>query len=337
MCKLLSEYYDILLLYITCDKDQLNRLKQYVNVEKYNDNKQYECDICLLASSWGGYPDSVTASSGRYIQMIHADYSVLAKTGWLYKPFKKTTEHIAVGEHVANTFKEYYNIDAKIVHNILDELQPIKRKLRLISATRLSNEKGYNRMIKLANTLKENNIRFEWVIFTDLKQYNVKPIQLDEVIFKQSTLDIFPHIVDADYGVQLSDTEGYSYFVNECLQYGTPMITTNFQSAYESVIDGYNGYILDMELSNLDIDKLVNNIPKDFIYTPKTSINTWKNILGKSNTKTILNNTKDTMTVRITRNYRDNSLNRMVKANEIFELPIDKAIYLINKCVAKEI
>ena len=103
-------------------------------------------------------------------------------------------------------------------------------------------------MVKLANELKKKNIKFRWLIFTDLAQYNIKPMQMEEIIYMQPRYDLFDYIKEADYGVQLSDTEGYSYFVNECLQYGTPMITTNFDSVYESVEDGKNGYILPFEM-----------------------------------------------------------------------------------------
>ena len=93
--------------------------------------------------------------------------------------------------------------------------------------------------------------------------------------------DLWSYIKEADYGVQLSDTEGYSYFINECLQYGTPVLCTDFPSAYESVKDGENGYILDMDLKNLDIEKIVNNIPKNFEYKEKCSEKDWIKLLDK--------------------------------------------------------
>lgn len=73
---------------------------------------------------------------------------------------------------------------------------------------------------------------------------------------------------------------GYSYFINECLQYETAMIVTDFPSAHESVIDGENGYILSKDLSNLNIDKIVNKIPKGFNYKQETTIDTWTKYLG---------------------------------------------------------
>ena len=167
------------------------------------------------------------------------------------------------------------------IYNILDEVQETKPILKLISATRVSKEKGYERMLKFAQELKKANIRFRWIIFTDLNLYNQKPFDLEEIVYMKPSHDFFDYIKEADYGVQLSDTEGYSYFINECLQYGTPVICTNFPSAYESVENEKNGYILDMNLSNLDINKIINNIPKNFLYKEKCSEKDWIALINK--------------------------------------------------------
>ena len=47
----------------------------------------------------------------------------------------------------------------------------------------------------------------------------------EEIIYMQPRYDLFDYIKEADYGVQLSDTEGYSYFQMNVYKYGTPMIT----------------------------------------------------------------------------------------------------------------
>ena len=93
-------------------------------------------------------------------------------------------------------------------------------------------------MLKLAQELKKANVKFRWTIFTDLDLYNQKPFNLEEIVYMKPSHDFWDYIKEADYGVQLSDTEGYSYFINECLQYETPVLCTNFPSAYESVKDG---------------------------------------------------------------------------------------------------
>ena len=280
--KKMNKYFDILFLYTTADKNNLERIKKYVKTEQYSKDKKYICDICICASAWGQYPDSVIAKSGRYIQMVHADYIKAKEIGFIYNKWHKTTEHIGVSNYVCKIFKEL-NKNKKItrIYNILDEVKETKPILKLISATRVSKEKGYERMLKFAQELKKANIRFRWIIFTDLNLYNQKPFDLEEIVYMKPSHDFFDYIKESDYGVQLSDTEGYSYFINECLEYGTPVICTDFPSVYESVENEKNGYILDMNLSNLDINKIINNIPKNFLYKEKCSEKDWIALINK--------------------------------------------------------
>ena len=280
--KKMSKEYDILFLYTTADKENLERIKKYVETEKYNKSKKYVCDICICASAWGEYPETVIAKTGRYIQMVHADYIKAKEVNFTYNKWHKTSEHVGVSEYVCKVFKQLYPKE-KItkIYNMLDDIQETKPILKLISATRVSKEKGYNRMLKLAKELKKANIKFRWTIFTDLNLYNQKPFDLEEIVYMKPSYDFWDYIKEANYGVQLSDTEGYSYFINECLEYGTPVIATNFPSVYESLIDGTNGYILDMQLSNLNIDKIVNNIPNKFSYKEKCKEEDWIKLLNK--------------------------------------------------------
>ena len=281
--KKMNKYFDILFLYTTADKNNLERIKKYVKTEQYSKDKKYICDICICASAWGQYPDSVISKTGRYIQMVHADYERAKEVGFYYSKWQKTTEHIGVSDYVCKIFKELYpNEKITRIYNILDEVKETKPILKLISATRVSKEKGYERMLKLAQELKKANIRFRWTIFTDLNLYNQKPFDLEEIVYMKPSHDFFDYIKESDYGVQLSDTEGYSYFINECLEYGTPVICTDFPSVYESVENGKNGYILDMNLSNLDINKIVNNIPNNFVYKEKCKENDWIELLNKN-------------------------------------------------------
>lgn len=179
-------------------------------------------------------------------------------------------------------------------------------------------------MLKLATELKRAGVKFRWTIFTDLNLYNQKPFNFEEIIYMKPSHDFFDYIKEADYGVQLSDTEGYSYFINECLQYGTPAITTNFPSAYESVEDGINGYILDMNLSNLDIDKLINNIPNKFEYKEKCTERDWMDLINKK----IKGGNK--MKIRALIDYTDKELNKEIKKGEIYDVSIQRANVILN-------
>ncbi len=140
--KKMSKFYDILFLYTIADKENLERVKRYVKVEQYDSDKKYICDICICASAWGIYPDTVIAKSGRYIQMVHADYIRTKEVGFTYSKWHKTTEHVGVSGYVCKVFEKLYPKE-KItrIYNILDNKKETKPILKLISATRVSKEK----------------------------------------------------------------------------------------------------------------------------------------------------------------------------------------------------
>ena len=65
-CKKMKNKYDITFLYKFGNEETIKRLESLgIKVKKYNDKDHYECDICILASAWGGYPDNVYSKEGR--------------------------------------------------------------------------------------------------------------------------------------------------------------------------------------------------------------------------------------------------------------------------------
>lgn len=140
--KKMNNYYNITFLYSIADRENLERISKIVKTEKYNKDKKYICDICICASAWGIYPDTVIAKSGRYIQMVHADYIRTKEVGFTYSKWRKTTEHVGVSDYVCKVFEKLYPKE-KItrIYNILDYKQETKPILKLISATRVSKEK----------------------------------------------------------------------------------------------------------------------------------------------------------------------------------------------------
>lgn len=335
--KRLKDDYDITFMYKSGNENTINRIKNLgVKVVEYDKRKNYECDICILSSAWQGYPDTVTAKSGRYIQCVHADYEKAKETGFTYKKWFKTTEHVGVSEQVCSVFKKLYP-EEKItkIYNILDDKQETKPILKLISATRLSKDKGYERMIKLAKELKKAGVKFRWIILTNLETYRQEKVDMEELVYMSPKQNIFDYIAEADYGVQLSDSEGYCYFINECLQYGTPIICTNFPSANENIVNGENGYILNMSLSNLNIKKIVNNIPKDFKYVEKGKISDWKKLLNKRAIKP-----RKYYQVTALRDYLDKKPQLIVNLNiddKQYNVTKNEIYYISDKTRAKEI
>ena len=255
----LWEYYDITILYDTGYYTQMNRIKPYVNLVKYDKNKTYECDIFIRNSVWGSVPDNVISRENRYLEMRHANYKYLADKKVLsaqYKPSKHTNEIIGCGYFVSKMSELVLHDKPTTIQNILAPTRKTDKVLHLISCTRIDTEKGGGRMQKLCEMLREANIKFDWKIFTN----GLHPLMGEEIHYYDARFDIFDYLADADYTVLLSDCEGLPYTVQESLQYKTPCIVTDIEGCTELIKDGVNGYVVPLDMK-FDVKKLL-KIPK---------------------------------------------------------------------------
>lgn len=291
-CKRMSKYYDITFVYDYADSERLKDIKKYAKTE-INDGRKFETDICLYGTSWGTI-GNFQIKAKLYPQMIHADLTQYKESMFFtYNRRPMVTKHVSVGKNVANSLKKEYGYDSTVIYNLLDDdikYEKHEKKsstdvLKIIVVSRISGEKGFERLIKTIEMLKKKGRKFVVDIYGDsynndyerfiksqLKKYK-------EVVFHGSKWTLTQEMHDADYLFQLSDTEGMPYSPREALQVGTPVVLTDFPSAHEIVEDGVNGYILDMNLNNLDIDKLYNNIPINFEYKEESTEQDWLKFL----------------------------------------------------------
>lgn len=264
--------YDITVVYSnpTSDTKQLNRLRQYVKVIKLG-KEIVECERLFIM-----YKCDLDRFKADYIiQITHADYKA-QNLKPNYDP--RINEHYAVSKSVAKTYEEISGLETKVCYNPLTIEKP-KKILKLISATRLSKEKGSWRMIKLSDELNKAKIPFIWLIFSN----QTLGINNKNIIYMQPRLDIRDYIAEADYLVQLSDTEAWSYSVLESLELGTPVIATPIPCFEEmGVKTGVNGYILPFNMSDIPIDDIYNKVPTFTFKAPNDIYN--KLLVKKKNT-----------------------------------------------------
>ena len=271
-CKRMNKHYEITLLFDNCQHNELLlEMSNYCNIEKFDKTKSYTSDYFICSTAWGQSPyENINAK--KVVQIIHADYRhVIANWNFSYIKHRNTTHHVCVGELVAKSFEiaTPYKCDA-IIYNLLDNTQKLPKKsknklLSLITVSRLSGEKGFDRMLKFAEMLEVNKIDYIWDVYGNIdNDYNnkiVKSFANTKVKFKGVIRNPMPIINQADYLVQLSDTEGFAYSVYEALQCKTPCIITPFASGNEQITDGVNGYIVPFDLKNIDFCRIINNIP----------------------------------------------------------------------------
>ena len=277
-CLQLRNYYDITVLYNDADSKQLNRLKRIVNIiQNYpNRNTKYECDICVRNSVWSVMPD-IVAKDKRYIEMKHANYKYLKDTNKLkdqYIPDDRITEHVSCGEFVSKMVKEAIGVESTVIENILAPKVKPNKIYRFVTCARINDkEKGWERMKIFMQLLRNAQIKFEFIIFSDPPEIELP----EEVKVYKPRLDIIDYVASADYVVLLSDSEGRPYTVAEALQYGVPCIVTDVGGCTELIKDGVNGYVVPLNM-NFNINK-IKKIPKVKAYEDK-SLEKWLDYLG---------------------------------------------------------
>lgn len=301
---------DFIIYYQTGDFEQIKRISEYVRIKKYNGEK-IKCDKAFF----NYYHDIIpNVTANEYIQIIHADYK-----NRKFTPHPKITKYIGVSQLACDNFTAVSGLPCECYYNPI--VVEKKKTLTLVSATRLTSEKGKSRIEKLGKMLNKAKIPYLWFVFTN----DENPINNPNIIFMKPRLNITDYINMADYLVQLSDNEAYCYSVVEALCVGTPVIATKCSVFDEiGVKDGKNGFIVDFDLKNVPIDKIVKGLP-EFEYTPP-----------KDNYDKLLNGTSDYKKLKNTKvkvkplvRYFDKELGRDVSKNTPpFETTLKRAYIL---------
>lgn len=308
--------WDITIYYMTGDIEQIKRLQQYVRVKQFKKGEKIVCDKAFFNFNLD-IIDNVKAKE--YIQIAHGDYKAM---GIQPNTHPKITKYLGVSKHVCDTYKEVTGYDTWLAYNPIEIDKP-KKVLNLISATRLTKEKGRNRMIKLGEILDNAGIPYLWTIFTN----DTNVINNPNIIYIKPRLDIINYIANADYLVQLSDNEGYCYSVVESLCVGTPVIVTDCPVFKEiGVINGKNGFIVDFDLSDVPTEDIYNKELK-FEYTPKED--NWVDILEKGES-TYKEELKMYYKVKALINFNDLEEKAKRKVGDIFEVSKIRADYLLD-------
>ena len=255
--------------------EQIKRLAKNVEVRKYHEGEIINCDNFFCCYN----PDIINNVNAKmYAHIIHCDYKQVNFRPIMNPKFDK---YIAVSKLAGESFKELTGVDYELIYNpVAIDIPKVEKyndgKLHLISATRLTKEKGLKRMQKLAKLLEDAKIEYEWLVYTNRLRESIG----NHVIYKEQKLDIIEDIAKADYLVQLSDCEAFCYSVVESLSVGTPVIATDLPVLKElGVKQGLNGVICDFNMSNIDLDLIKK---KDFKFTYNPPISNWDKYLDNN-------------------------------------------------------
>lgn len=319
-CSKMSDYYDIAILYDKCDNKQINRLRKMVPCY-HNGDYKITCDTLIMNGIFNKIPQKVTAK--QKIRLVHT--CRIDKYGIISVP-NDCDEKIFVSNASMNSFNE----PGTIIKNIPGEIED-RKALVLVSATRLTNEKGYDRMLKLANKLKKNDIPYIWLVFTARNDRTFP----EGFVKLPSQLDIKPYIAKADYLVQLSDVEAFCYSLQEALQLKVPVLTTPIEAIKDvGVKNGKNGYVIPFnieEMTDEDVQKIYTKIPKCGEYETDTEniINQWRQVLGDTVPTHSYVYDESMVEIRCRVKFFDVVLNRRFNPGDFQTVDAERAKYLV--------
>lgn len=308
---------DIVVYYKTADQYQLERLKKHVRCIQYTGQK-----IICKKAFFNYKPDIIdNVEAEEYIQVIHADYKVQSS---LQKHVNsKMTKYIGVSKLACEHFTEVTGKPCELCYNPIVLDKP-KRVLRLISATRLTAEKGRPRMIRLAELLDAAGIPYIWTIFTN----DTNGIQNPNVIYMEPRLDISGYIASSDYLVQLSDCEAFCYSVVEALMLGVPVIVTKCPVFEEIGLDETNSFKLNFDMSDVPVKDIYEKT-LTFKYTPPAD--RWGKILAPGKNTWTEDKEKIVEVTCVRQNgYDDLVQMKHIKYGETFKCKLERADHLRN-------
>lgn len=276
----------ITILYSGADDKQIKRLSPEVNLLQYT-GQEIHCNKIIFTMNHFIVPELYNGAKERYL-MIHSNFSY-SNYGLDIFEAPPMNKIYAVSDVAANAYRKLQEQEVFTLYNPVEIDKP-KKLLKLISATRLTEEKGLDRMLLLSKNLEEKEIPYIWLIFTDRPQEGVSK----NVIFMKPRYNMTDYMVEADYGVQLSSDESYCLFVQECLKVKVPVIVTDIPVFRELGITEKEAHILKLDMSNLDVEKIYKNIPKVNYKTKESDAEYRKLLEVDSNEKKTTKKTKRT-------------------------------------------
>ena len=322
----MSDKYEIALLIANIPIQQWIRFEKYCAVLDYSPKRTYICDTLIMLRILDTIPGNI-----QYKQSVQMCHACRTNPRW---QIPQNTDYIV---NVSQASKDSFYPDAAngiVIHNPITKSD--RRALLLVSATRIpAPDKGKNeeRMRRLAEMLIEADIPFLWYNFSE----GIIPNPPKGLVNVGVFMDIQPYIARADYLVQLSDSEAWSYSILEALVLNVPVLVCPFPSTAEMGIkDGENGYILPYDM-DFDVTQLLKVPQFTYTYDNEPIIAQWQKILGKAKPKKRKKTASGLYRVIVLSKYHDLELNRTLDVGEIVEMTKERisAILSVNKSLIK--
>ncbi|MEH7336890.1 glycosyltransferase [Neobacillus drentensis] len=233
----------------------------------------YNTNLYDIAISYAGPTDIIDfyiankVKATKKISWVHFDVSKHLINEKLYKKIynvfdkvfvvskeakKRLIEKVPTVENKAEIFNNIISFD--LINKMSAENVYFDERFKgtkILTVGRLSKEKGQDLAIKALAKLLKEGYEVRWYCVGDgndrkiyeklIEEYNLK----SDFILLGSTPNPYPYIANADIYVQTSRHEGYCLTIAEAKCLKKTIVTTNFIGAYEQIVDGETGFIVE--------------------------------------------------------------------------------------------
>lgn len=312
---------DIAVVCKTVAPKQKERLKKFCKVYIHK-NQQIKCKVII--TNWDTSIIDYVNEDAKFYTVLHTDYSHPSQ-GVLPIDNPRIT-YIGITDISKKNFEKLSGIDRTILCRNPLSIEEYKKPLVLMSATRLTPEKGGQRMLALANQLDKLCVDYIWFIFTT-DEYKNNPVWKNENVIKMDNrLDLSYFYNLADWYIQFSEVEGDSYSLKEALYRNIPIAVCELPYFKEIGIENNkNALYLNLDCSN--VEELANKIRKPLKFNFEPIKDEYDKIIvdGKSHYEEDL---KMKVKVKAIINFTDMEDNKKRIINEEWICSMDRAEYL---------
>ena len=263
--------------------DLVERLREYHEVIlDLDQDMTHEADVILFFTPIMIETDISKYKARKMYQVVHSDIGGLMQyqrwQDFKWAPDPRIDKVLAVSDTVQKGIKEKLGIDSVVVPNIFNP-RPDRRVFLFMS--RATSEKGLDKVLKMADKFDEAKKDYTLIISSRVDPYgplwptiqnNPRMMYVDSSMYN----DVLYRC--ADYLVQLSGIESYCYTIREALAHKVAVIGSKIPEIQKVIKDGVNGYLLDDDLGNLDIEKIFNEVPRPKGYSEKVP-DIWRKVL----------------------------------------------------------
>ena len=235
----------------------------YERAAKNYDGK-YDCVIAFQEKDATEFARYIKTE--RKLAWVHTDFSRAIRNSsekWFSMVSNCFDSVVFVSDACMNEFKEKTHIEHQKmlrIYNTFDSDAIIKKSIEykvekqenvpmFVSVGRFCEQKSFDRAVEAAYCLKSEGYKFKWYILGDGELFEeieqlIKEKQIEDcLVLTGRKSNPYPYIALADAMILTSVFEAHPMVANESFILGTPVVSANFPSAAESVVNMQNGIL----------------------------------------------------------------------------------------------